>query len=184
MITADLLAEIGKLGKPHGINGEINAYVDENVNPECIERIFLEIDGIFVPFFIEDLRQKRRDTLILSLDGIKNETQASELTHHIIFVMKDDDVFYHDEDEVNEGEGMYASDLIGYSIVENAQNDDEPYTIGMVKDIDGSTPNTLFVVEREDSSILYIPVADEYIMDIDTENRIINMSLPAGLLSL
>ena len=52
MITSDQLTEIGRLGKPHGINGEINAYLDVDVDTDVMHRIVLLIDGIYVPFFI------------------------------------------------------------------------------------------------------------------------------------
>ena len=85
MITESEIIEIGKLGKPHGINGEINAYIDDNVDIERLRRIVLEIDGIFVPFFLNDIRTKRVDTVIMNIDGVENEREASELTNHIIY---------------------------------------------------------------------------------------------------
>ncbi len=52
MITLDRLTPIGRLGKPHGINGEINAYLDVDIDIDSLKRIILMIDGIYVPFFI------------------------------------------------------------------------------------------------------------------------------------
>lgn len=62
--------------------------------------------------------------------------------------------------------------------------DDERYgRIGTVTDVDTSTVNTLFVIEREDEELL-IPAQEEFILEIDRENKTIAMQLPEGLLDL
>ena len=129
MITESEIIEIGKLGKPHGINGEINAYIDDNVDIERLRRIVLEIDGIFVPFFLNDIRTKRVDTVIMNIDE--------------------------------------GGDVVGRLI-----------------DVDLSTENALFVVERPDMTNIFIPIADEMITDINPDTRNIVMTLPEGLLDL
>lgn len=50
MITSEQIIEIGKFGKPHGINGEISAFIDDDVDIEAIDRIVMDVDGIYVPF--------------------------------------------------------------------------------------------------------------------------------------
>ena len=56
MILKEELTEIGRFGKPHGIQGEINATVDDDVDVDAINRIVVNIDGIYVPFFIRSIR--------------------------------------------------------------------------------------------------------------------------------
>lgn len=80
--------------------------------------------------------------------------------------------------EAEEDDGEYADDLVGYTII-----DDENGNLGEIKEIDLSTANTLFLLERNGKT-LYIPVADEFITDIDNTNRTIHTSLPAGLVDL
>ena len=55
--------------------------------------------------------------------------------------------------------------------------------IGEITDIDESTINTLFVVEKQGEEIL-IPVQEEFIAGIDHKKRTITFDLPEGLLSL
>lgn len=177
MITEAEIIEIGKLGKPHGINGEINAYLNEDVDIERLDRIVLDIEGIYVPFFIDSVRTKRIDTVIMHIDGIDDELHASELTHHIVYVLKADDVVVADESD--DDEGIYAVDLAGYTILSETGS-----LIGRIIDVDLSTENALFVVERPDMTNIYIPVADEMIDDIDPDSRHLVMTLPEGLLDL
>ncbi|WP_295730674.1 ribosome maturation factor RimM [uncultured Muribaculum sp.] len=179
MITADQLIEIGHFGKPHGINGELNAYVDADIDADAMKRIVLMIDGIYVPFFIGSIRQKRHDTFIVALDDISNEHEASELTNRQIFVLKADGVLLDDEADA-EPDGLYASDLVGY----NVTDDSDGHTIGTVEDIDDSTDNVLFIIATPDGDTVYLPVADEFITSIDTDTRTLCMSLPDGILDL
>lgn len=51
-------------------------------------------------------------------------------------------------------------------------------------DLDDTTDNYLFIIETPDGRNVMVPVADEYVVDIDTENRIITLDLPDGLLDI
>jgi len=53
----------------------------------------------------------------------------------------------------------------------------------VITDIDRSTANVLYVVEKEDSELL-IPVADDYIREINHDLKEIVVKLPEGLLDL
>ena len=58
-----------------------------------------------------------------------------------------------------------------------------PFFIGEVTDVDTSTVNTLFVVDRDGDELL-IPAQEELIAGIDQKHKIITVDLPEGLLSL
>lgn len=174
MITDNEIIEIGKIGKPHGVQGEMNMMIDDDVNITSLQKIVLEIDGIYVPFFIKSLRPKRSDTVIVALDDIDNEEEAGALTNLTVYALKADDVKQGDDDE-----GMYASDLIGFTLV---HADGKP--VGKITDVNDTTDNALFIVELGDGRQVYIPIADDLIDDIDTEKRYIVMSLPEGIIDL
>ncbi|MDE5705190.1 ribosome maturation factor RimM [Muribaculum sp.] len=179
MITLDRLTPIGRLGKPHGINGEINAYLDVDIDIESLKRIILLIDGIYVPFFIASMRQKRSDTYIMALDDINNEREAAELTNHPLYVLTSDNIIIEDDTD-GDDRGLYASDLIGFKVID----DDTQQTVGEITDIDDSTENVLFIISTPSSATVYLPVADEFITEIDTDSHILRMSLPEGILDL
>lgn len=56
--------------------------------------------------------------------------------------------------------------------------------LGKVTDVDMSTVNTLFVVERPDGEELLVPAQEEFIKGIDQERKLIVVDLPEGLLNL
>lgn len=175
MIEISQLIEIGKFNKPHGINGEIVATISDKVDIDKLGCIILAIDGIFVPFFIEELRSRSQETILLKIDGVESDSEARELTNKTIYLLLSDDAYINS----TETDGMYASDFIGFTIF-----DMDEINIGRIVDIEDSTENALFVIEAQDESIKYIPIADDLIEEIMISERIIKMSLPQGLLDL
>ncbi len=81
MILKEELTEIGRFGKPHGIQGEINAVIDDDVDIDAIDKIVMNIDGIYVPFFIKSIRVKRHDSVIIAIDDVNNEEQAARFNN-------------------------------------------------------------------------------------------------------
>lgn len=178
MISKADLCPVGKFLKPHGVNGEIsilrdNDFIDFN-DHNCI---IVDVDGIFVPFFLESVRTKGADTDLVKIDGITNEIKASTLANKTVYVLRSEltDI---DSDEDSE-DGFYAEDFIEYTV----NTPDKGY-IGKIIGIDDSTDNYLFIVENNEGDSLLIPVADEFITDIDTTKREIEMNLPEGLFDL
>ena len=96
-----------------------------------------------------------------------------------MYVLTSDNVIA--EDDIDEDDrGLYASDLIGFTVIDDATRQ----TVGEITDINDSTENVLFVVATPSSATVYLPVADEFITEIDTDRRILRMNLPEGILDL
>lgn len=176
MITRSQLTEIGRFNHPHGINGEISAIIDQDVDVESLKCIVVEFDGINVPFFINSVRPKSAAALLLDIDGVDDEIQASRFANKPIYALADDPAIENSEEA---GDGLYASDLIGFRIVS-----DDGALDGEITDIDDNTANVLFVVETENRGQVLIPVADELIESIDEDNHTITVSLPEGILDI
>lgn len=177
MISISEITPIGTLLKPHGIKGEIVMHLEYDIDPEKLECIILEDEGIFVPFFIDFCRPRSSESILVHIDGIDSESDAKELCQKTVYVRKSE-LDLQDADT----EGFYISDLIDYEII-----DENGVAIGRITDFDDSTSNTLLIAERETDNKtirLFIPIADEFVIDIDRENRRIEMRLPEGLLDL
>ena len=90
MISRQELQKVGRLLKPHGINGEIVALLTEEVDLSEMSCIVLDIDGIYVPFFLSSIRQKSSETDLLTIDGIGDETAAAGLCGRDLYVKLDE----------------------------------------------------------------------------------------------
>ncbi|MDE7458313.1 MAG: ribosome maturation factor RimM [Muribaculaceae bacterium] len=178
MILKSEIYPIGRTLKPHGINGEIAASVESDIDLASLKCIVLDIDGIYVPFFIDSFRSRGSESVLLMIDGIKDENQAAGLCNKDIYALRSDigDI---DSELIDEDGGFYMSDLIGFTLYD--QNETE---IGSITNYDDSTANCLLVVEDTDNNTRYIPIADELIEGIDPENKTISINIPEGLLDL
>lgn len=181
-MISDLIDNVaaGRFLKPHGISGEIVATTDlpglELKPGACV---IVEIDGLKVPFFIEAVRRKG-DNYLLKLDGITDETEASELAL-LPYSVPTADAPEDNHDFTDDG--FYASDLIGFKASEDT-TDGQTLPLGTITDIEDSTANALFIIATTEGGTLYVPVADDYITDINPEDRTITFSLPEGLKQL
>lgn len=184
MILPDELIEIGRFLKPHGYAGEITFALEYDLELNDLKCLVTDIDGIFVPFFIDKIRTKGQNALLLTIDGLNNDNEVAILNNKIAYALKEDVDITVDE---TQRDGFTAYDFVGYTMLDTDKNDSP---IGTIDFIDDATENFLFMVEPFNTDTtrktrhIAIPVADEFITDIDTENHTISVSLPQGLLEM
>lgn len=170
----------GSLIKPHGVRGEIVVMLDRDVDIRQARCIVVNIDGIYVPFFIDEIRMRSANSLLIHIDGVNFESDAKELCGNDLFLLKAD--FADCGQNQDEGDGFYLSDLIGFMVVTP-----EGQRIGRITDFDDSTDNVVLMVEEienSDDPISYIPIAEELIENIDMDKLEIVMIVPSGLIGL
>ncbi len=178
MIIREQLTDIGRFGQPHGIKGEINATVDRDIDIAALRCIVCDIDGIFVPFFVEGVRPRSATSQLLTIDGITDESEANLLQNKIIYALNDE--LAEEAEESDNDEGFYAEDLVGFTVSDVSET-----LSGKIEGVDDSTDNVLFIVRTDFSPRpILIPVAEELIDDIDTDTRHIRFDLPEGLLEI
>ena len=168
MIRKEDVYKIGKLGKTHGIKGEISMQVDDDVFDRVdADYLVLELDGIMVPFFMEEYRFKTDETALVKFEGIDKQERARELTGTEVFFPRELAESY-DNDELS-----YAQ-LVGYTVI----NSNNGKSVGTISYVDEQTINIMF--ELEDGTLL--PASEELIVEIDTEKKEITLDIPEGLL--
>lgn len=178
MITSNEIKAIGKFQKTHALKGELNAILD--IDPEYVtdgNAIVVDIDGIFVPFFASSIRPKGATSYLIKLDGIDSEEDARQFVNKIIYGIKNELASFL---EIDEEDIMDEDELEGYEIIDDQTNE----SIGKIESIDSSTENLLFVVETNEGETVYIPAVDDFIIEVDDNEKIIRMNLPAGLVDL
>ena len=168
MIKNEEVYKIGRLGKSHGIKGEISLQFDDDVFDRVdADYLVLEIDGILVPFFMEEYRFRSDSLALVKFCDIDTQERASELTGCDVYFPRD----LADEDDT-----PTLASLVGFDLVEASNNK----KVGTIASIDDSTANILF--EPEDGRL--VPATDDLITDINTKDRTIKMEIPEGLLEL
>ena len=177
MILREDIIEIGVYNKPHGINGEILASFDYNIDIiKDIECFISNINGIFVPFFAESIRAKSKDSVLLKIEGLDNENSVKLLVNNTIYTLKS--TFNPTQDIDEDTDELPLDYFIGFTITE--ENDG---VIGEIIDVDYSTENLLFIVSHNNEQV-FIPATDDFIIDIDLEKKSLTMNLPLGILDI
>ena len=172
MIKKEEVYKIGLFNKPHGIHGELQfTFTDDIFDRVDCDYLICLLDGIFVPFFIEEYRFRSDSTALVKLEGIDTAERARMFTNvEVYFPVK------HAE-EAEDGE-LSWNFFVGFRMEDVRHGE-----LGEVVEVDTTTVNTLFVVEQEDGEELLIPAQEEFIVEINQEKKLITVELPEGLLN-
>ncbi len=168
MIKPEEVYRIGRLGKAHGVKGEVSLQFDDDIfdRVDC-DYLMLDVDGILVPFFIEEYRFRSDTVALVKFEDVDTQQRAAELTGCDVYFPR----ALADEDDA-----PALALLVGFDLVEA----NEGRVVGRIAAIDDTTANTLF--ELEDGRL--IPASDDLVDNIDLKQRTITMRLPEGLLDL
>ncbi len=164
---------IGILTKTHGISGELVLKLN-NLQFEDIsgmESVFIEFDGILVPFFISGVSPRGNVSAVIRFDDITSEDQASEFMNCKVYSV---DIVSGEKDEVK----YTASSLTGYLVI-----DVKLGTLGRINEFLDISNNPLFKIKKSKKEIL-LPVNEEFILAIDNKNKTITVQMPEGLIDI
>lgn len=169
MINDSEVYKIGQLGRTHGIKGELTFNFTDDVWDHVESKyLFLLVEGILVPFFIEEYRFRSDSTALIKFLDYDTADDVQFLVGCEVF-------FPHaltpEPDEDAEYTWRYFTGFTLY--------DEKAGLIGTIDHIDESTQNILFLVGEK-----FIPAAEEWITNINHKERTIHMTLPEGLLNL
>ncbi|MDR2117990.1 MAG: ribosome maturation factor RimM [Tannerellaceae bacterium] len=174
MINKEDVVRIGYFTKPHGIKGEIGLVTTYDIF-DCQDDPFLicEMEGILVPFFIEEYRSKTDTVFLVKLETVDSDEAVREFSHR--------EVYYplrNMKEELQRTIPTGWAALTGYTVADSVYG-----VLGEITAIDQSTANTLFRIDRQGKEVL-IPCVDEWIIAVDHREKRLEVSLPPGLLEL
>ena len=89
MIRETDVFRIGTINKPHGVKGEVSfTFTDDIFDRVDGEYLLLMMDGILVPFFLEEYRFKSDNVALVKLEDIDTAEQARRLTNVAVYFPK------------------------------------------------------------------------------------------------
>ncbi len=162
--------EIGSTQKPHGLQGELSLTLLDGMDLtlESIEWLFLEVDGLPLPFKVEEIRFRTDTLAIVKLQFIESQEEARKFSNCKILIDKEAIVFK---------EENYSPELLkGYTLI-----DQQIGEIGSILQVDDYNGNLVITVNYQQEEVL-IPLNDEFIHSIDTKTETIVFSCPPGIL--
>ena len=153
---------VAKVVKSFGTDGGL--LLSGNVDLETLdfkEPVFIEFDGLQVPFFILDCQPKGGKTVV-HLNDVRNLEDAEEMVGRTIYA----DVEMEDEQEL---------DFTGWAILDRGTR------IGTCTGIEPIPGNPCLYVKLADGREPLIPLHEDFIAGIDESSRTLSLNLPEGL---
>lgn len=163
--------QLGTLGKPHGLQGNVNAFIDAD-NPyeyQEMESVFVLQHGQLVPFFITAININSNKAIV-SFEEINSVEEAAELTGLELYLPLT--VL-----PKLSGAQFYYHEIVGFNV-----HDAQAGEIGKVVQVVNGAQD-LLVLENGNEEIL-IPLHDDIVQEVDREKQLLKVSLPEGLLEI
>ena len=137
----------------------------EDIDPK--EPVFIEFDGLPVPFFFDSFSRKGRDKVIAHLTDVVALEDAEELVGRAVLAEEDSVAEYGDE-------GPSLDDFVGLILFNRDAR------VGEITDYEDIPGNPCLYVETASGQAM-IPLHEDFIISIDPDAGEIVMDLPDGL---
>ncbi|MDP4267759.1 MAG: hypothetical protein Q8880_10055 [Bacteroidota bacterium] len=168
----DELFRAGQISKLYGYKGELITNIDSDLINEFPEGepVFIQIEGKPVPYFFKIIHINPDGKIRIKIDGVDSEVDARKfLKSNIYFrktLLKKDST------------ASQFDSIINFKVIDKQLSE-----IGFVEDYSILTYQTILHVRWNKKEIL-IPYVDSIIEKIDTENKILYINAPEGLIEL
>jgi 16S rRNA processing protein RimM len=160
---------LGKITKRFGLKGELVVYLDTD-EPEKyhkLESVFFDMDGEPIPFFVEEIKIKAKNQLIVLFQGVDDKSSA----HYV-----DTDLYLPlSALPVLEGNKFYYHEIKGFTIVDATHGN-----IGICENVLEYSPQAVMQIVHPKGEIL-LPIVDHFIKNVHREKRTIEVETPPGL---
>lgn len=160
---------LGPIHKPYGTTGDF--IVDSFPETALDDFIFIEIEGIKVPFEIEELID-RSGQVVVKVSGVDDVETAERYRGCPTFAAPGE------QHDLTQDESRDYRSLLGWRVYSAG---DDAY-LGVVERYDDSTANVLLSVRSGDGTEHLLPWVVEWVEALDEEHHILRLTLLEGLL--
>ena len=173
------MMQIAQVLKSNGTDGELVMSFRE-IAPEDInlkEPVFIVFDGLPVPFFIESLVKRGHSKALVHLTGIRSQEDVDEIAGKAVYIEDDN------APELTLEEDGFAA-LVGWLVLTpegDLSTSLEVTEIGEITDFIDIPNNPCIEVETENGAVM-LPLHQDLILSVNTENQEIIMLIPEGLI--
>ena len=163
---------LGIITKPFGYKGQLFVYLDTD-QPEkycSLDAVFMEIDGDMVPFMIEDIQLRNGNTAVVKFTDIDGDEAKSLIKSELYLPLSMLPPLT--------GNKFYYHEVIGFTVI-----DKEKGNIGICQDFIEVSQQPIMQIDFDGKEIL-IPAVDEFLKEVDREQKTIHIEAPDGLIDI
>ena len=141
--------------------------------------LFLRLDGLFVPFFLEEWRFRSDSVALLKFEDIDTADAAVRIVGADVFFPK-----ALTPDDISEEELTWQH-FTGFQVWQQSRtSQEEPLLLGNVTSVLDQTANLLLVVESPEGKEYLIPAHEDFVLGADHRQRRLLVDIPDELLTL
>ena len=173
-VTLDLIS-VGSTGKTFGYKGELLLFVKDH-HEELIKKgdfIFIDREGNKVPYLIESV--KWANECRIKLKGVNSMEDAKAFTSSNVYF----ESFKVDKIQIEEETGPTWDTLASFQLID--QNDE---TIGVIQRVEEHAHQILAYVQLSAGKEVMVPIHDDLILELNLEQKFIQLEIAEGLLEL
>ncbi len=162
---------LGKITRRHGLQGNVLMKLDTD-QPEFyskLESVFVEVNGLLVPFFIEKRSWSKHDTLNVYFKNATEQMVEQCIGRNVFLPLSTLPPL--------SGKQFYYHEVVGYQIK------DQQNSYGVIQEINDQAAQHYFVLDLDGKTVI-VPMIKDWIVAVDREHKMITMDLPEGLLDV
>ena len=149
----------GRIVKTSKEDGNLFIRTFEEIEYKNIDFLFVEIDGTYIPFKINEIKKIKKNSLEIKFEFINNPKEAAEIVSKNVFIEKK--FCTYKEENKNE--------IIGYIVI-----DEDLSKLGeIVNIINNNIQKLLEIRENNSTKSFLIPYVNEFIFNIDHSKKTI-----------
>lgn len=167
------LIKVGRIGRPHGLRGELKVSIDDIYFEDVIQQdsLLVAVGSQYIPHFVEAWRSGGN---LLKLEEIDDKESAQLLQQREIYLAANLLTVPEEDIPVENPFVQY----VDFTIVEETVG-----KVGVIQAIIDLPEHYLAEVAYEDKVIM-IPLHEDLISSTDEDRKVLQMVLPEGLLEL
>ena len=155
----DDLILFGRIVKTSKEYGNLFIRTFEEIEYKNIDFLFIEIDGTYIPFKINEIKKIKKNSLEIKFEFINNPKEAAEIVSKNVFIEKK--FCTYKEENKNE--------IIGYIVI-----DEDLSKLGeIVNIINNNIQKLLEIKENNSTKSFLMPYVNEFIFNIDHSKKTI-----------
>ena len=163
---------LGKITRRHGLRGNVILKLDTDT-PEFynkLESIFVEINGLLVPFFIKNSSWSKSDSLNITFNNISEQLVEQTIGKDVYLPLATLPPL--------SGKQFYYHEVKGFNIM-----DENEINYGIVESVNDQTAQHYFILNFGEKEVI-VPIIKDWILEVNREQKFIKMQMPEGLLDV